>query len=83
LRSVAAAEQVVIAANWTGKLKTATQVVAISLLIVYTKLGEFQHLAPLSLWAALLVSVWSGVDYYVRFGRLLLGRGAADGPPSP
>jgi CDP-diacylglycerol--glycerol-3-phosphate 3-phosphatidyltransferase len=72
LRSFAAAEHVVIAAGWSGKVKTVVQIVAISLLIIYNQLDEFAHLAPLSLWAALVVSVYSGIEYFVRFGRLLL-----------
>jgi CDP-diacylglycerol--glycerol-3-phosphate 3-phosphatidyltransferase len=77
LRSFAAAEQVVIPAAWSGKVKTFLQVVAISLLIIYEKLGEFSHLAPLSLWAVVVVTVYSGIEYYVRYGRLVLQ------PPHP
>ncbi len=72
LRSFAAAEQVVIPAGWSGKVKTVVQVVAISLLIIYNQLGELNHLAPISLWAALAVSVYSGIEYFVRFGRLIV-----------
>lgn len=72
LRSWAAAEQVVIASSWSGKLKTVVQVIAISLLIIHNQLGEFSHLAPISLWAALVVTLLSGIEYFVRFGRLIL-----------
>jgi hypothetical protein len=48
------------------------QVISISLLIIYNQLGEFSHLAPISLWVALLVTVFSGVEYFIRFGRLIL-----------
>ena len=81
LRSFAAAELVVIAASFSGKLKTGLQVVCISLLIIYEKLGEFSHLAPISLWAVVVVTVYSGVEYYVRYGRLVL-EAAASEPPS-
>jgi len=47
-------------------------VVAISLLIIYERLGELERLAPLSLWLALIVSLYSGLEYFVRFGRLVL-----------
>jgi CDP-diacylglycerol--glycerol-3-phosphate 3-phosphatidyltransferase len=79
LRSVAAVESMVIAASWSGKVKTVTQVVAISLLIIYTQLGEFSHLAPISLWVALLATLYSGVEYFVRYWRLLTAPAAA--PP--
>ncbi|HUO86790.1 MAG TPA: CDP-diacylglycerol--glycerol-3-phosphate 3-phosphatidyltransferase [Thermoanaerobaculia bacterium] len=71
LRSFAASDSVVIPAGWSGKVKTVVQVVAISLLIIYERLGELSHLAPLSLWLAVIVSVLSGVEYFVRFGRLI------------
>jgi CDP-diacylglycerol--glycerol-3-phosphate 3-phosphatidyltransferase len=71
LRSFAASDNLVIPAGWSGKVKTVVQIVAISLLIIYTQLGEFAHLAPLSLWAAVIVSVASGIEYFVRFGRLI------------
>lgn len=75
VRSVAAAEQLVIPAIWSGKLKTGTQIVAVALLIIYNELGEFRHLAPISLWVAMVVTVVSGVEYFVRFGRQVV-RGA-------
>ena len=72
LRSFAAAEGLVIAAGLSGKIKTVVQVVSISLLIVYEKLGSFSELAIASLWLALLVSLYSGIEYFVRFGRWIL-----------
>jgi hypothetical protein len=48
------------------------QVVSISLLIFYSQLGQFSHLAPLSLWVVLIVSLYSGAEYFIRFGRLVL-----------
>ena len=81
LRSFAASDGIVIGAGLSGKVKTGVHVLAISLLIVYSKLDEFRHLAPASLWAALAVSVYSGVDYFLRFRRLILRREAP--PASP
>jgi len=72
LRSFAAAESLVIPAGLSGKIKTIVQIVSVALLIIYQQLGEFRHLAPLSLWVAVLVTVYSGVEYFVRFGRLIL-----------
>src|SRR4051812_6943117 len=72
LRSFAAAENLVIASGLSGKIKTIVQIVSISLLIIYQQLDRFRHLAPISLWVALLVTVYSGVEYFVRFGRLIL-----------
>lgn len=72
LRSFAAADGVVIAAGWSGKVKTTLQIIAISLLIIYNQLGEFVHLAPISLWLALLASIYSGIEYFFRFFRLIV-----------
>ena len=73
LRSFAASERVVVPAGWSGKLKTGAQIVAISFLIIYNKLGEFSHLAPISLWVALVVTVLSGADYFIRYWKLMTG----------
>lgn len=79
LRSFAAAENLVIPAGVSGKIKTVVQIVSISLLIIHNKLQELQHvaswlqhLAPWSLWVAMLITVYSGIEYFIRFGRLIL-----------
>ena len=72
LRGFAASESMVLAASPSAKLKTTLQIIAISLLIFYNELGQFERLAPISLWAAMLVSLYSGVEYYVRYGPELL-----------
>lgn len=82
LRSFAAAESLVIPAGFSGKVKTIVQIVSIALLIIYNQLGEFRHLAPVSLWVALAVTVYSGIEYFVRFARLIL-RGELSSPPPP
>lgn len=88
LRSHAAAEQMVIPAGISGKIKTGAQIVAISLLIIYNQLGEFSHLAPISLWVAVIVTLYSGFEYFFRYWSRLGGgapgaRPPADSPPRP
>ena len=73
LRRVAAAEGLVLGAIVSAKLKTVLQVVSISLLIIYNLLGSFERLAPLSLWLAMLVSLYSGIEYFVRFAPRVFG----------
>jgi CDP-diacylglycerol--glycerol-3-phosphate 3-phosphatidyltransferase len=73
LRSVAAAENLVLGAIVSAKLKTVLQVVAISLLIIYDILGSYELLATVALWAALLVSIYSGLEYFVRFAPQVFG----------
>ena len=83
LRNVAASEGRVIAAGWTGKVKTVVQIVAVSLLIVHAELGEFRHLAPVALWIALVVTVLSGLEYFVRYRRVLSGSASPPGVAPP
>lgn len=71
LRNVAASDGHVIAAGWAGKVKTVVQVISVSLLIVHAELGEFRHLAPISLWVALVVTVFSGIEYFLRYRKVL------------
>lgn len=72
LRAFASAEGLIIAAGVSGKIKTIVQIIAVALLIIYNQLGEFRHLAPISLWVALAITIYSGIEYFVRFGRLIL-----------
>lgn len=78
LRSVAASQHLVIAASWSGKVKTVVQVIAISLLIVHERLDTLQALSGIALYLALAVSVYSGVEYGFRYRHTALGR-----PQSP
>jgi CDP-diacylglycerol--glycerol-3-phosphate 3-phosphatidyltransferase len=73
LRAVAAAEGLIVAAEELGKYKMALQAIAIhGLLIHYTYLHvDFFAAGMFILWLAMGVSVWSGVDYYVRVVRAL------------
>ncbi len=75
LRSLAAAESIVIAASWSGKVKTVVQVVAISLLIIHDRLGDLRPIDTQMLYLAMVLSVYSGIEYAVRYARVILGRG--------
>ncbi len=72
LRALAASENLVLAAIPSAKVKTGCQIVAISLLIFYNQLGEFGRLAPISLWVAMLASIYSGVEYFVRYAPVVV-----------
>jgi CDP-diacylglycerol--glycerol-3-phosphate 3-phosphatidyltransferase len=66
LRAIAAAEGVVMAAEELGKYKMVLQSIAVQgLLIRYTYLHiDFFAAGMFVLWVAMIVSVWSGIDYY-------------------
>jgi len=73
LRAVAAAEGMVLGAEELGKYKMTLQVIAIhGLLIHYTYFHvDCFAFGMFVLWIAMAVSVWSGVDYYLKvFGAL-------------
>lgn len=84
LRSFAAVENMVIPSGFSGKLKTVVQIVAVASLIIHNQLpGELRHVSLISLWAAVLVSVYSGIEYFIRFrGYLLRGLDAAPATPA-
>ncbi|MDL2264339.1 CDP-diacylglycerol--glycerol-3-phosphate 3-phosphatidyltransferase [Synergistaceae bacterium OttesenSCG-928-I11] len=60
VRMVAAAEGVVIAASAGGKAKTVAQIVAIVMMIF-----DMPFAMPV-MWIAMLLTVWSGLDYLVK-----------------
>ena len=74
LRSIAAQQGVIIEASPLGKGKTISQVVAIALLIMGYELGEFMFVGKIALWVVMIFALGSGVDYFLRFSRTVLGR---------
>lgn len=78
LRSVIASDNIVVAATASGKVKTITQILAISALIIQHELGEFSRVAPALLWVALVTSVYSGIEYFVRYTPYLVKLWRAD-----
>jgi len=67
LRLVAAAEGVVIAASKGGKLKTVCQIIALVMLIMNIPGGM------ILMWAAMLLTVWSGMDYLIKGSKIIAG----------
>lgn len=67
VRTVAASEGIVIAAAMSGKIKTVLQMVAVCMLLIAPVIGQnwFLILAKIVLWAALVMTVISGVQYVV------------------
>lgn len=70
MRQVAAAEGIVIAAGWSGKIKTVCQMVAIPLIMLNNwpcSMLPFQFpLDQIALWAALVMTIWSGAEYIIK-----------------
>ncbi|MCP4119748.1 MAG: CDP-diacylglycerol--glycerol-3-phosphate 3-phosphatidyltransferase [Desulfobacteraceae bacterium] len=62
-----------VAASWLGKYKTGFQIACIiPLLLHYTYLGiDFHAVGSVLLYGALVFTVWSGADYFIRFRKLI------------
>ncbi|SET41262.1 CDP-diacylglycerol--glycerol-3-phosphate 3-phosphatidyltransferase [Paenibacillus sp. NFR01] len=73
LRQVALLEGKVVAASKWGKIKTVVQIVAISLLLLNNFPFQFISipLDDIAIWAAALITIYSGVDYFVKNKELL------------
>ncbi len=69
LRGVASTQGVVIEAEELGKYKTILQIFAITgLCMHYTYLWiDFHFGGMYFLWASMILSVWSGIDYFRKF----------------
>lgn len=72
LRSIIAEHGQDAAASNLGKYKTGFQIAAIiPLLMHYPYLGiNFHAIGMFFLWGALVLTVWSGIDYFAQFWRL-------------
>ena len=68
LRLVLADGGEVVAANMLGKIKTWTQIIAVSALLLHNfpfSLISFPF-ALFSLWIAVIFTIWSGLDYFIK-----------------
>lgn len=72
LRTLAVGENMVIAASPLGKLKTVSQVLAISILLLADlPIPYLSLLGELLLYVAVVMTVWSGVDYFIKARKVL------------
>ena len=78
MRSIAATRGLVIAASNWGKVKTGSQVVAITLLILdhsFERWFQLGNLGVIALWGVLFLSLFSMAHYFVMFSKQVdLGR---------
>lgn len=68
IRMVCASDGVVISASWLGKVKTVTQVIAVSAVlmenILFREIGV--PFDTIMIYVSLFFTVWSGVDYFAK-----------------
>nr|WP_315019704.1 CDP-diacylglycerol--glycerol-3-phosphate 3-phosphatidyltransferase [uncultured Aminipila sp.] len=72
MRTVAASEGIVIAAGMSGKIKTVLQMIAVPLLLL-VNVEAFASILPFItmlangfLWASLIMTIYSGVEYILK-----------------
>lgn len=72
LRNMIAESGEDVSASSLGKYKTGFQIAAIiPLLLHYPYLGiDMQAIGMTFLWGALVLTIWSGADYFLRFRKL-------------
>ncbi len=77
LRGLAAASGIVVAASGLGKIKSAFQYTGLCVLIFPAELLPIPNLHDLGriiLYASLVLTLWSGVDYFVKLQKIYLGK---------
>jgi CDP-diacylglycerol--glycerol-3-phosphate 3-phosphatidyltransferase len=79
LRNVAAGKGVLIRASALGKAKMVVQVAAVLMLILSPAHPLLRRPGIALLWVVVLITLWSGADYFVRFWRDVV-RGGQRGP---
>jgi CDP-diacylglycerol--glycerol-3-phosphate 3-phosphatidyltransferase len=81
LRGIASGEGIILAAEELGKYKMLSQIFALHGLILHYQyvLVDFHALGMYFLWIALVLGVWSGVDYHIKVIRQVM---AKHSPPS-
>jgi CDP-diacylglycerol---glycerol-3-phosphate 3-phosphatidyltransferase len=79
LRSLAASTGIVVAASNLGKLKSISQYTALCILIFPSTLLPIPYLSELgllTLYLALALTIWSGIDYFYRLQAVFLATGS-------
>ncbi|MGB7605162.1 MAG: CDP-diacylglycerol--glycerol-3-phosphate 3-phosphatidyltransferase [Lutisporaceae bacterium] len=68
LRSIASAQNIVIAASNFGKLKTVSQIVAICILMLNNFPFSLLNLPVdiIAVYVTLIITIWSGLDYFSK-----------------
>lgn len=78
LRSLAAAQKIIIAASKFGKIKTVSQIIAIGILIENNYPFEYINLPmdTIAVYFTLIMTVLSGLDYFYKNRRVLTEQNA-------
>ena len=77
LRGMASAEGVVVAASGLGKIKSITQYIGLGTLIFplgILPVPGLHQIGLVILYIALILTVWSGIDYFYKLRRVFLAQ---------
>lgn len=69
LRTEALGRGIVMSASGAGKAKTVSQIVAIYIMLLALRVDAFQILVGPALFASLGLTLYSGIDYFLRFSK--------------
>lgn len=75
LRLVAVEQGRVIAAGKLGKIKTTLQMITLTLALLDTRMFGSFPITEIFMYAAVAMTLWSGIDYFARNGAVLSGGG--------
>ncbi len=70
LRLVAVGKDKVIAAGWSGKVKTACTMIGLCIMMAFP---TFLQLNLIIVWVIIITTVYSGIEYFIRNYKCLLG----------
>ena len=74
IRAVAASEGIVIAAGMSGKIKTVLQMIAVPMMLLIPVVPTdtiFYYISMGFLWASLIMTIYSGIEYVVQNRKVL------------
>ena len=77
LRLVAVEQGRVIAAGKLGKIKTTLQMLALTMVLLNINAAGVSLMEQLLMYAAVIMTLWSGVDYFIRNRAVLTQGGRA------
>ena len=71
LRLIAVQKGVVIAAGWSGKVKTASTMVGLCAMMAAYGISRFDWVHTVVLWIIVITTVYSGTEYFIQNWRCL------------
>jgi CDP-diacylglycerol--glycerol-3-phosphate 3-phosphatidyltransferase len=78
LRAMLATKGIILASSWWGKYKTFFQALALIPLIIHYPFFsiDFHFWGMVLLWVALILTLWSGLLYFIQYYSILMDKGS-------